>query len=297
MVVTQPDLPRPAADWLKGRRRLEAASSGGPQPMAMARGGVFAGNDEVTQRNLSTSDLVSFASDAMKSLQPALGVFGSGGIQTRDGAAFAKLIGTDFESQLAAEQYGPCSPDGTQEAVFLSLLRLDDKKAGELDAEAFFAPGHTLCCAYDRCLAALYIGVCDTSQPLSITKGGNNFCTCAYNYFCGASVGRYISPPCYCGPPELAKAACICCLPAEDRCGAMTFMGQHTAHAASIGPGTLYWKAPPTVTEEESYLNIYGPWTRISPRFLFSCCERVPIRGLEGGDPNRFGTVCEAHWG
>ncbi|EOD12496.1 hypothetical protein EMIHUDRAFT_120113 [Emiliania huxleyi CCMP1516] len=147
-----------------------------------------------------------------------------------------------------------------------------------------------------RCLAALYIGVCDTSQPLSITKGGNNFCTCAYNYFCGASVGRYISPPCYCGPPELAKAACICCLPAEDRCGAMTFMGQHTAHAASIGPGTLYWKAPPTVTEEESYLSIYGPWTRISPRFLFSCCERVPIRGLEGGDPNRFGTVCEAHW-
>ena len=78
--------------------------------MAMARGGVFAGNDEVTQRNLSTSDLVSFASDALKSLQPALGVFGSGGIQTRDGAAFAKLIGTDFESQLAAEQYGPCSP-------------------------------------------------------------------------------------------------------------------------------------------------------------------------------------------
>lgn len=60
MVVTQPDLPRPAADWLAGRRRLEAASSGGPQPMAMARGGVFAGNDEVTQRNLSTSDLVSF---------------------------------------------------------------------------------------------------------------------------------------------------------------------------------------------------------------------------------------------
>ena len=40
--------------------------------MAMARGGVFAGNDEVTQRNLSTSDLVSFASDALKSLQPAL---------------------------------------------------------------------------------------------------------------------------------------------------------------------------------------------------------------------------------
>ena len=75
MVVTQPDLPRPAADWLKGRRRLEAASSGGPQPMAMARGGVFAGNDKVTQRNLSTSDLVSFASDALKSLQPALGVF------------------------------------------------------------------------------------------------------------------------------------------------------------------------------------------------------------------------------
>ena len=199
----------------------------------------------------------------------------------------------------------PVDPAATQQQIALEHLAFQDASQGPLVPEDFFAPGRPQRITCAKSLGACYGSCCFTEHPWAVCCGGNNVVTCAWSYLClpcwkpdTYTKPQFICLPCCCPVAQLC-VPCFCWATPEERCAAQRWCCNKGSVAAGRGPGSFYWKSPPTVSGGAA-----GPWASRMPWWCHGCFSHLPYcrgcssgRSFDAAPPNAFARVMEACFG